>query len=139
MSTAENDDGLNQQCAGWLANRDRCLLAKAKAREIDGAHFSLNPSAFDPECLAEPLRSMAMRALDYPEALIKGAPDARRTFTDFARLHSPRGENLDGVEFSPSIDDAQLIKHYGQPADSTDRRRYSPAECSGTTVWQGCR
>lgn len=26
------------------------------------------------------------------------------------------------------------IKHYGQPADCTDRRRYSPAECSGTTI-----
>ncbi len=29
---------------------------------------------------------------------------------------------------------AQLIKVYGQPADSTDRRRYSPAECSGTII-----
>jgi IS1 family transposase len=36
--------------------------------------------------------------------------------------------------FGNDIDFAQLIKHYGQPADSTDRRRYSPAECSGTTI-----
>lgn len=30
------------------------------------------------------------------------------------------------------VDYAQHIKIYGQPTDSTDRRRYSPAECSGT-------
>ena len=36
--------------------------------------------------------------------------------------------------FENDIDFAQLIKVYGQPADSTDRRRYSPAECSGSTV-----
>ena len=36
--------------------------------------------------------------------------------------------------FENKIDFAQLIKVYGQPADSTDRRRYSPAECSGSTV-----
>ena len=36
--------------------------------------------------------------------------------------------------FENEIDFAQLIKVYGQPADSTDRRRYSPAECSGSTV-----
>lgn len=105
MSSTENEQ-LRQRCDAWLANRDHWLSVKWKARETDGAHFSLKRSVFDPECLAEPLRSMAMRALDYPEALIKGAPDARRTFTDFARLHSSRRENLDGVEFSPSFDDA---------------------------------
>jgi IS1 family transposase len=36
--------------------------------------------------------------------------------------------------FGNDIDFAQLIKVYGQPLDSTDRRRYSPAECSGTIV-----
>ena len=36
--------------------------------------------------------------------------------------------------FENKIDFAQLIKVYGQPTDSTDRRRYSPAECSGSTV-----
>jgi IS1 family transposase len=36
--------------------------------------------------------------------------------------------------FGNDIDFAQLIKVYGQPADSTDRRRYSPAECSGTII-----
>lgn len=35
--------------------------------------------------------------------------------------------------FGNNIDFAQLINHYGQPADSTDSRRYSQAECSGTT------
>ena len=36
--------------------------------------------------------------------------------------------------FNNDVDYAQLVKVYGQPADSTDRRRYSPAECSGTIV-----
>ena len=36
--------------------------------------------------------------------------------------------------FGNNIDFAQLIKVYGQPHDSTDRRRYSPAECSGTII-----
>lgn len=36
--------------------------------------------------------------------------------------------------FNNQIDYAQLVKIYGQPADSTDRRRYSPAECSGTII-----
>jgi IS1 family transposase len=36
--------------------------------------------------------------------------------------------------FGNNIDFAQLIKVYGQPHDSTERRRYSPAECSGTTI-----
>lgn len=36
--------------------------------------------------------------------------------------------------FNNQVDYAQLIKVYGQPADSTDRRRYSPAECSGTII-----
>jgi hypothetical protein len=36
--------------------------------------------------------------------------------------------------FGNDIDFAQLIKVYGQPHDSTERRRYSPAECSGTTI-----
>jgi IS1 family transposase len=43
---------------------------------------------------------------------------------------------LDAVSeaFNNDVDYAQLVKVYGQPADSTDRRRYSPAECSGTIV-----
>ena len=106
MSQTENDEQLQRQCEAWLANRDHWLLAKWKARETDGAHFSLRPSVFDPECLTEPLRSMAMRALEYPEELITGSPGARRTFTDFARLHLPRGADVNGVEFSPSFDDA---------------------------------
>jgi len=36
--------------------------------------------------------------------------------------------------FGNNIDFAQLIKVYGQPHDSTERRRYSPDECSGTTI-----
>jgi IS1 family transposase len=36
--------------------------------------------------------------------------------------------------FNNQVDYAQLVKIYGQPADSTDRRRYSPAECSGTII-----
>lgn len=36
--------------------------------------------------------------------------------------------------FNNDVDYAQLIKVYGQPADSTERRRYRPAECSGTIV-----
>ena len=36
--------------------------------------------------------------------------------------------------FGNNIDFAQLVKVYGQPHDSTDRRRYSPAECSGTII-----
>jgi IS1 family transposase len=36
--------------------------------------------------------------------------------------------------FGNDIDFAQLIKIYGQPHDREYRRRYSPAECSGTTV-----
>lgn len=36
--------------------------------------------------------------------------------------------------FNNDVDYAQLVKVYGQPADTTDRRRYSPAECSGTIV-----
>ena len=39
-----------------------------------------------------------------------------------------------GEAFNNQIDFAQLIKHYGQPADSTDRLRYSPAECSGASI-----
>ena len=43
---------------------------------------------------------------------------------------------LQAVEsaFGNNMDFAQLIKVYGQPHDSTDRRRYSPAECSGTVI-----
>lgn len=36
--------------------------------------------------------------------------------------------------FNNQVDYAQLVKIYGQPADSTDRRRYSPAEVSGTII-----
>ena len=36
--------------------------------------------------------------------------------------------------FNNDVDYAQLVKVYGQPANSTERRRYSPAECSGTIV-----
>ena len=105
MRPVASDDHMEKQCEAWLANRDHWLFAKSKAREIDGAHFSLKRSVFDPECLAEPLRSMAMRALNYPKALIAGGPDARRTFTDFALLHLPRGAAVNGVEFAPSFDD----------------------------------
>ena len=101
MSTTENDDGLKQQCEAWLANRDRCLLAKSNARETHGAHFLLSPSVFDPECLDEPLRAVAMRALEYPEDLITDGADVRRTFTDFSREHLPRRVDVEGVEFSP--------------------------------------
>lgn len=36
--------------------------------------------------------------------------------------------------FNNQVDYAQLVKIYGQPADSTDRRRYSPDEVSGTII-----
>ena len=36
--------------------------------------------------------------------------------------------------FNNDVDYAQLVKVYGQPADSTDRRRYSPAGCSEPIV-----
>lgn len=103
MRSTENDEQLRQRCEAWLTNRDRWLLAKSVARETYGAHFSLNPSAFGPERLSEPLRSMAMRALEYPEDLIAIIPGVRRTFTDFARLHHPRGAHVSSVEFSPSF------------------------------------
>jgi IS1 family transposase len=44
---------------------------------------------------------------------------------------------LEAVEraFGADIDYAMLVKHYGAPADGgTAERRYSPAECVGTTV-----
>ena len=41
--------------------------------------------------------------------------------------------------FGNDIDFAQLIKVYGQPHDSTDRRRYSPAECSETIIGKTVR
>jgi IS1 family transposase len=44
---------------------------------------------------------------------------------------------LDAVEraFGSEIDYAMLVKHYGPaPEQSAARRRYSPAECVGTTV-----
>ena len=104
MRSTENDEQLRQQCEAWLANRDRCLLVKSNARETHGAHFLLSPSVFNPECLPEPLRAMAMRALKYPEELIMRAPGVRRTFTDFARLHLPRGADVNSVEFSPSFE-----------------------------------
>lgn len=105
MRSTENDEQIRQRCEAWLANRGQWLLAKSTARETDGAHFLLNPSVFDPESLVEPLRSMAMRALEYPKELISGGPDVRRTFTDFARLHLPRGDDVAGVEVSLSFDD----------------------------------
>jgi IS1 family transposase len=43
---------------------------------------------------------------------------------------------LDAVEraFGDDIDYAMLVKHYGGPASVEDQRRYSPAECTGTTI-----
>ncbi len=88
MSGDDNTNQLRQQCDDWLKQRDRLLQAKTKARENYGAHFLLRPSAYDPECLAEPLRSMAMRALGYSEDQIAGTA-SRGTFNDFARKHTP--------------------------------------------------
>ena len=43
---------------------------------------------------------------------------------------------LDAVEraFGSEIDYAMLVKHYGPAPEQTAARRYSPAECVGTTV-----
>ncbi len=43
---------------------------------------------------------------------------------------------LDAVEraFGNGIDYAMLVKHYGPAPEQTGARRYSPAECVGTTV-----
>jgi len=43
---------------------------------------------------------------------------------------------LDAVEraFGADIDYAMLVKHYGAAPEQTAARRYSPAECVGTTV-----
>lgn len=88
MSSDKNPSTLQQQCDAWLKRREQSLQAKTKARDAYGAHFLLKPSVYDPEVLAEPLRSMAMRALGYSEDQIAGTV-TRRTFTDFARKHTP--------------------------------------------------
>ena len=81
---------LAAECEAWLTRRDRALIARDRARHCPGAmHFTLRRSVYDPEALAEPLRTIAMRALGYPDDLIAGIA-TRRTFTDFARKHTPR-------------------------------------------------
>jgi hypothetical protein len=83
------------ECEAWLTRRDRALTARDHARHgPDAVHFTLRRSVFDPEALTEPLRTMAMRALGYPDYLIAGTA-TRRTFTDFARKHTTR-EGLGG-------------------------------------------
>jgi IS1 family transposase len=47
--------------------------------------------------------------------------------------HKPYLQAIESA-FENEIDYAQLIKVYGPPADRTDRRRYSPAECSGSVI-----
>lgn len=81
---------LAAECEAWLTRRDRALTARDRARHCPSAmHFTLRRSVYDPEALAEPLRTIAMRALGYPDDLIAGIA-TRRTFTDFARKHTPR-------------------------------------------------
>ena len=56
----------------------------------DGAQFKLGYGVYDPARLAEPIRSMAMRALGYQEEIMVRLARTRRTFTDFVRIHTPR-------------------------------------------------
>ena len=44
--------------------------------------------------------------------------------------------NLDAVEraFGSEIDYPMLVKHYGPAPEQSVARRYSPAECGGTTM-----
>ena len=100
--TAEITDDVRQQCEAWLERRDWFLNMKSKARE-DGVHFNLRHDIYDPARLAEPIRSMAMRALGYREEIIVGGAGTRRTFSDFARMHTPR-DQLDSlpIDFNAS-------------------------------------
>ena len=92
---AEIADDLPLRCEAWLERRDELLAIKSAAYN-DGVHFTLKQSAYDPAFLSEPMRSMAMRALSYPEENIVGPAGTRRTFTDFVRIHTPR-DRLDSL------------------------------------------
>ena len=89
MGEPENEKALQQRCDAWLKRRDWFLNMKSSARK-DSVHFSLRRDIYDPVRLAEPIRSMAMRALGYREEIIVGGEGTRRTFSDFARMHTPR-------------------------------------------------
>lgn len=68
---------------------------RASARE-EGTHLNVRQDIYDPARLEEPIRSMAMRALGYREDIIAGGEGTRRTFSDFARMHTPR-DQLDSL------------------------------------------
>lgn len=51
--------------------------------------------------------------------------------------HKPYLQAVDDA-FGGDIDYAMLVKTYGNPQSTTDQRRYSPAECTGTEKLQIC-
>lgn len=92
---AQTADDLHKRCEAWLERRDELLAIKSAAYN-DGVHFTLKQSMYDPAHLSEPMRSMAMRALGYPEEIIVDREGTRRTFSDFARTLTPR-DRLDSL------------------------------------------
>ena len=80
---------LRHRCDAWLERRDQFLNMKALAR-LDGVLLNLRHDIYDPNRLSKPIQSMAMRALDCREEIIAGGDGTRRTFSDFARIHTPR-------------------------------------------------
>ena len=86
---AEIADGLHQRCEEWLERRDEFLAIKSAAHN-DGVHFALKQSVYDLAYLSEPMRSMVMRALGFPEQIIIGSEGTCQTFSDFARTRTPR-------------------------------------------------